>query len=921
MKKTFLALVAVCAAAVLADVAPSAALPLPEHPRPDWERTQWLNLNGTWKFAFDKNDRGVKEKWFDAADTTFDRQILVPFPWGSRLSGVKDEADIGWYRRDVVVPEAWKGKRVFLVIGASDHDTTCWFAGRRLGGHSGGYLPFEFELTDHVTWGQSQKLTLRAWDAPGTLAHHDWRLFGKQGYGNARGIWQTVYLEARGSEFLDTVHFTPDIAAGTVTAAVKLGAPAKKPLAFELRFKKEDRAEPAVARIAPGQMAAKVVVPLADVKLWDLDTPYLYEVTAALTGAETSDEVRTYFGMRKVSVGKMPGTGHPYVTLNDKPVYLQLTLDQSYHPDGFYTFPTDAFMKNEILISKKLALTGNRVHIKVEIPRKLYWADKLGLLIMADVPCAWGPASEEMFREHWFCFEDMVKRDYNHPSIFSWVLFNETWGLFADGENWGRDPAKRYVPWVQRRVADAYAKAKALDPTRLVEDNSPCHRDHVVTDINTWHGYRPGFDWERTVTSYCNETFPGSTGNYIGGFVQTGAPMFNSECGNVWGYQGSTGDIDWSWDYHMMINAFRRHLKCGGWLYTEHHDVINEWNGYVRFDRSEKFTGIEELFPGMALKDLHADAYLPLDVELCRTFKPGETWTMPVDVSLITDKYAGRPLDVSYVVRVWNARGVLSETAPVKAATFTAASWQNGRVADVSVKLPTETACGTVCFSLTDGGTVVARNFACFVTRGATPGVSVAAKAFAQADWSQKQWQAMDGAKANGAGKGSFTYVFTGVPTDRAATFRAEVSAKRLNAKDSKDVDKGVRDLDCMLGGGFADRSKNPNSYPMTNVEKWPSTVKVYANGELVQTMTLPDDPADHRGILSWFAQKRPTQGAATLDEAGSYGYLLEASIAPSVLAKNPGKLTIRLETERNGLAVYGAHAGRYPFDPTVESR
>ena len=132
-------------------------------------------------------------------------------------------------------------------------------------------------------------------------------------------------------------------------------------------------------------------------QLWDLDNPYLYEVTCRLASAakdvapEPIDVVETYFGMRKIGTGKLPGTNYPCVTLNGKPIYLQLTLDQSYHPEGFYTFPTDAFMKNDILISKKLALSGNRVHIKVEVPRKLYWADKLGLLIMADVPATWVP--------------------------------------------------------------------------------------------------------------------------------------------------------------------------------------------------------------------------------------------------------------------------------------------------------------------------------------------------------------------------------------------------------------------------------------------------------------------------------------------------------------------------------------------------
>ena len=392
MYSRLIAAIAICgtlASAGLAD-----GIPLPEHPRPDWERADWINLNGTWKFAFDAKDAGVKDKWFAAADDRFGSSILVPFPWGSKLSGVKDEADIGWYRRDVTVPAEWKGKRVFLVIGASDHDTTGWLDGRKLGSHSGGYTPFEFELTDLVKWGEPQKLTLRAWDEGNVPARSSWRLYGKQAYGNARGVWQTVYLEARGPEYLESVHFTPDIENGAVHAAITLGEPARTKLDFELSFKESDRATPALATFWPGMQSLKVKIPLRNVKLWDLDNPYLYEVRAALKSEAGEDAVSTYFGMRKVGVGKMPGTDYPYVTLNGKPIYLQLTLDQSYHPDGFYTFPSDEFMKNEILISKNLALSGNRVHIKVEVPRKLYWADRLGLLIMADVPARGAPRAK-----------------------------------------------------------------------------------------------------------------------------------------------------------------------------------------------------------------------------------------------------------------------------------------------------------------------------------------------------------------------------------------------------------------------------------------------------------------------------------------------------------------------------------------------
>ena len=903
---------------------PQLSVPLPEHPRPDWCRRDWLNLNGNWRFEFDANDVGEREKWFESSDGRFSRTICVPFPWGSRLSGVKDEADVGWYRRDITVPAAWKGRRVFLVVGAADHDTACWFDGKRLGDHSGGYTPFEFELTDHIVWGRAQKLTLRAWDVPTKQLRYDWRLSGKQYYGNARGIWQTVYLEARGDEYIKSIRFTPDIKAGKVTADVRLGAPARQPLEFKLEFRPEDSDVPAIAAIAPGQMSTVLSIPFRDVKLWSPSSPYLYDVRARLSGNGSVDDVATYFGFREISVARLPGSGAPYVALNGKPLYLQMALDQSYHPDGFYTFPTDAFMKNEIQIAKDLGLTGIRIHIKTEIPRKLYWADRLGVLVMADVPCAWGMACEAMFREHRLCFEEMVDRDFNHPSIFSWVLFNETWGLFASGDNFGRNRAARYAPWVRRKVAESYARAKALDKTRLVEDNSPCNRDHVVTDLSTWHKYRPGFAWEETIEKICNETFPGSRANYIGGFVQGNEPMFNSECGNVWGYKGSTGDVDWSWDYHMMINAFRRRLKCAGWLYTEHHDVRCEWNGYVRFDRTAKFTGIEELFPESSLRDWHADAYLPLDAELCREFPADGVWRMPVDVSLTTERYAGRRLDVSYRIRAWDARGKLKESESAKAGSFTAASWQCGRILDVPVRLPDETACGTICFTLQDGTDVIARNFACFVTRQTQPlGVSVAPDAFVRASWSQRQWTACGGLKVNGTGDGFFEYAFSGLPVDRSAVFRAEVSTKRLNAKDVKGDGKSDDATAALMGEGYAARSMNPNSYPMTSTDKWPGKVKIYANGQLVKTVALPDDPADHRGLLSWFSQKRPEDGdvrKTTLDEAGSYGYLVEADIPSEMVARGNGRLVIRLESDGHGLAVYGARFGRYPFDPTVES-
>ena len=537
MKKPFLLL---CLALLLGACTASVTeeIPLPEHPRPDFERAQWVNLNGYWDFGFHKD--------------SLNQRILVPFPWGSPLSEVENKGDIAWYRRDILIPKTWKGKRVYLVVGASDWKTEAWLDGKELGSHQGGYTPFEFELPD-VKPGGFYSLTLKVDDT-----YSDAHLYGKQGYGNARGIWQTVYLEARGSNFIKSLHFTPDIDHSTVTVSVKLDHPAAEGDTFRLAFKTGD--QDTFEADMEGRIQARFEIPVKNQHLWDLEDPFLYEVTASLGGKRGCiDAVDSYWGQRKVGVAQLPGTDYNYVALNNKPVYMQLTLDQSYHPEGYYTFPSDEFMRHEIEISKQLGLNGNRIHIKVEVPRKLYWADKLGLLIMADTPNFWGAPTREAKSDWENCLLGQIERDYNHPSIFAWVNFNESWGLHTDGQ---------YLPETQEWVREMHRITKMLDPTRLAEDNSACLRDHVETDINSWHAYNRGWVWEAEIEQYESNTFPGSHFNFIGENVQNGAPMFNSECGDVWGYEGSAGDIDFTWDYHIMMDAFRRHPGCAGWSIT-----------------------------------------------------------------------------------------------------------------------------------------------------------------------------------------------------------------------------------------------------------------------------------------------------------------------------------------------------------------
>lgn len=902
-------------------------IPLPEQPRPDFARSDWLNLNGHWRFAFDRRDEGEGQRWY-ATELPATHSILVPYSWGAPLSGVADSADIGWYSRTIAIPEAWRGKRIFLVVGASDWRTSAWLDGAKLGDHQGGYTPFSFELTPGAKPGTMQRLTLRVDDTP-----HPFQLEGKQGYGNARGMWQTVYLEARGTAPLETIHFTPDIVRSRVTVDAMLRDPAPRDLTLRLTFRGAEAGRPSVTRtIRRGASSAHFDVPLPDAHLWSLEDPYLHEVTVSVSGAGVvEDRVDSYFGMRSISVVARPGSSDSYVAVNGKPVYLQLALDQAYHPDGYYTFPSDSFTRGEILRARQIGLNGLREHVKIETPRKLYWADRLGVLIMADVPNSWGPPDSAMFSEHDYAMREMIIRDYNHPAIFAWIPFNEAWGLITK-----TDGKEIYEPATQRRVAATVRLAKSLDSTRLVEDNSPCcGRGHVETDINSWHSYLAGWQWQHHLDVISDSTFPGSPWNFEKGYVQARQPDINSEFGNVWGYEGSTGDVDWSWDYHLAVNAFRRHPRIAGWLYTEHHDVINEWNGYWRFDRSEKETGLGDLAPGMTLRDLHSPFYISVDTAMSRTVAAGSRVSVPLWASFLTDTRAhGDSLVLRAQLYGWNTLGErrIYDSSVVRIAYQ---PWMSTALAPLTVTMPSEPAVAVLATRLEDAsGAVLQRNFATYVVTGDAPSnlrladgrsarvVRVAADAYSDAHWSAKTWKVMGGKKVDGAGSGFFEYRIPWPRDVKAtdvseATFLIEASAKQLFGKDRDTTAVGSGDY--MRGKGFHDPSANPNSYPMTDETKFPSAVTVRVNGELAGRYELADDPADSRGILSWHAQLRDNH----LHEAGSYGQLLRIAVprAALVRAATDGTLIVRLEVSDalpGGLAIYGAQFGRYPVDPTL---
>ncbi|MEO8620524.1 MAG: hypothetical protein ABI625_05625 [bacterium] len=363
--------------------------------------------------------------------------------------------------------------------------------------------------------------------------------------------------------------------------------------------------------------------------------------------------------------------------------------------------------------------------------------------------------------------------------------------------------------------------------------------------------------------------------------------------------------------------------------------MINEWNGYWRADRTKKETGLGELVDGMSLRDLHAPLYIAVGAGMSETVKPGETVKVPLYASFLTDSKAfGDSLTLRFELYGWNALGE-RKTYNSSARRVPYHPWLSAALTPQAVAMPNEPSVVVLATRLEDAaGTVLQRNFTTFVVEGSAPRemqradgrrvriAHVSAAAYRAAHWSGKTWAAMDSLKVNGAGSGFFEYRIPW-PSDLNASdvsdavFIVEASAKRLNGKDR---DTTVKDNgDYMRGGGLQDPSRNRNAYPMTGVTPYPSAVSVRVGGELAGRYELDDDPADHRGILSWHSQSRDRY----LREAGSYGQLLKVPLSAAALAKasRAGEIIIRLEVDDafpGGLAIYGSRFGRYPVDPTV---
>ncbi len=576
------------------------SVPRPEYPRPQFRRADWLNLNGEWEFAFDDDRRGDRERWYEPGAGTFGERITVPFAFQSRLSGIGDPSfrDLVWYRRIFETPQGWKDRRIVLHIGACDYASTVWVNGRWAASHEGGHTPFQADITDLLNAGGENAIVVRAEDFSRDVTLPRGKQFWKEGsesifYTRTTGIWQTVWLEPVHEAHLAKVKFTPDIDRNEVRLRLFFSreawsmAAAGEPCLAKVRVSFEGK--PIAEENFPVLHAEEVrAIGLNDFndhglgRWWTPEQPNLYDVSIELAGGGRQlDAVDSYFGMRKISVE------NGRLSLNNRPYFMRLVLDQGYWPDGILTAPTEEDLIRDIQLTKEMGFDGVRKHQKMEDPRFLYGCDKLGLLVWGEAANAYA-YSEEYVRKFTHEWQQAVERDYNHPCIVAWVPMNESWGI----------PNVQIDRRQQEHGLTLYHLTKSLDDTRPVIYNDGW--EMMDTDIAAIHDY----EWREDVLAerYSSvekavNAMPANRRIFVGGRTYQGQPILVTEFGGIaykksewegWGYSGAENDEDFLARLGAVIRPLTLSGVVQGFCYTQLTDVEQEINGLVTYDRKPK---------------------------------------------------------------------------------------------------------------------------------------------------------------------------------------------------------------------------------------------------------------------------------------------------------------------------------------------
>ena len=575
----------IAAAAAIFTLAYASAeeLPRAEYPRPQFERQEWINLNGTWDFEFDFGKSGMDRELFKAGSLS--QEITVPFCPESELSGIghTDFINCVWYRRDISIPEEWNGKNIYLNFGAVDYAAEIFIDGILAGRHYGGSSSFSIDLSGHVEAGKIHNLVIRVEDNQRSgeqSVGKQCSTFNSAGcfYTRTTGIWQTVWMEAVDRHGLKRVTMRPDIDQCQLMVMPEFLSESDCTLEVVMK----DGEKTVAKRTVACSNHACIVLPLKKMKLWSPEDPFLYDVDFHVkdAGGNVLDHVKSYAGMRKIHISD----GKVY--LNNREYFQRLVLDQGFYPDGIWTAPSDEALRHDIELAKAAGFNGARLHQKVFEERYFYWADRLGYLTWGEGPSYGMNVNNEIaarnFLSEWL---EIVVRDRNHPSLVTWTPFNETW----DSQD-GTYP---------RFVRDIYAETKAADPTRPINDASG--DDHVMTDIWSVHNSEQDGDKlkEQLALTEGREPYRHS---YEKEFlaVYGGQPYILDEFGGIgwmspeerkhsWGY-GNLPQTEEEFYSRLdkMVKAVASLEHIAGFCYTQLTDVEQEKNGIYKYDRTEK---------------------------------------------------------------------------------------------------------------------------------------------------------------------------------------------------------------------------------------------------------------------------------------------------------------------------------------------
>ena len=547
-------------------------VPLNDYPRPQFQRNEWINLNGSWDYT-------IKAAADEAVPTAYEGKILVPFAVESHLSGV--ERAVGpshqvWYKRTFEAPDLKGGKRLIVHFGAVDWQAKVYLNGKALRLHQGGYDAFSIDITNIIKADQMQELVVSAWNPVDEGSQPR----GKQQlkpsgimYTAVTGIWQTVWLEVVPQVYISELIPTADFDEQKVSMNLSVQGPSGIKSTTHIQVSEHGKVVAETDYTSEGRGTTNLDLSLPALHPWSPTDPFLYDVKATLVAGSETDTVTTYFGVRKIEVRKAVD-GYDRIFLNNHPLFLIGPLDQGWWPDGLYTAPTDEALRWDVVTMRNLGFNVVRKHVKVEPARWYYHCDQVGILVFQDFPSGFraGDPSERIGKDDvsegiFFQKQDaqfrrelntMISQHTFFPSIITWVPFNE---------GWGQHDTNNIINWVKR-----------LDPSRLVDGPSGWN-DLGMGDLLDKHQY-PG---PGTLVAQ-----PGRA-SILGEFGGLGLPVTGhlwQEKKN-WGYRNMKSEEDLAEHYAALIKQIPDLVKKGlnAAIYTQITDVETEVNGLITYDR------------------------------------------------------------------------------------------------------------------------------------------------------------------------------------------------------------------------------------------------------------------------------------------------------------------------------------------------